>query len=336
MLSKLFNTIIITIQWVFSLLAAVYLIVPGYTFEKEDYYGNDYYNPYSGWKDKPLTTILFKGNTISDEGIINQLILSPLNFNAPVYDLDTMLHQQLGKFFMGYSSHDIQYLISDYRKKKQDPVILIKPIKLPPENFTAFKGVNLIQLSSSADEAYWDTLLNYGRPVFAIATADSGYSGNLVAAPTPTANGILKAIKNGRNLMVFSNQNLADSNIRKIPVIRKIEWHQNTVHLDLSEPAEISLITSGFRLDTLSQSLNLKLIDQDWMRFKVVFKDAEIIYISNPIFRFEGTFNEQHTIKGDNLRSIFYNLAWLIGIVLINLIVYKFRQTFIIKKVDQQ
>lgn len=335
MIPKLINTIIITIQWVFSLLAAVYLIVPGYTFEKDAYYGNDYYNPYSGWKDKPLTTVIFKGNILSDVENSNQLFLSPLNFASSVYALDTMLHQQLGKFFMGYSVHDIQYLVSDYKKKKHDPIILLKPNNLPSENFTAFKGVNLIQLSNNGDEAYWDTLLNYGRPVFAIATAEAGYSGNLTAASTPNADGILNAIKNGQNLMVYSNKNLADSGISKIPVVRKIEWHQNTVHLDLSEPAEISLITSGFRLDTLSQSLHLKLIDQDWMRFKVIFKEAEITYISNPIFRFEGNFNEPQTIKGDNLRSIFYNLAWLIGIVLINLIVYKFRRTFIIKKIDQ-
>jgi len=336
LLPKLINTIIITIQWIFSLLAGVYLIVPGYTFEKEAYYGNDYYNPYSEWKNKPLTEIHFKGITISDEENNNELFLSPLNFAAPVYALDTLSHKQMGKFFMGYSVHDIQYLISDFRKKQPDPVILLKPNKLPPENYTAFNGINLIQLSNSLDEAYWDTLLNYGRPVFAIANAESGYSGNLAAASTPTAEGVLTAIKNGQNLMVFSNQNLADTGVSKIPVVRKIEWHQNTVHIDLSEPAEISLITSGFRLDTLSQSLHLKLIDQDWMRFKVAFKEAEITYISNPIFRFEGDFNEPHTIKGNNLRSIFYNLAWLIGIVLINLMVFKFRRTCIIKKVDQQ
>jgi len=317
-------------------LAGVYLIVPGYTFEKEAYYGNDYYNPYSGWKDKPLTEIYFNGNTISDEGKNNQLVLSPLNFAAPVYVLDTVLHQQMGQFFLGYSKHDIQYLISDFRKKQKDPIILLKPNKLPSENYTAFNRINLIQMSNSADEAYWDTLLNYGRPVFAIADAETGYSGNLVAASTPTEDGILTAIKNGQNLMVFSKDNLTDSSINKVPVVRKIEWHQNTVHIDLSEPAEISLITSGFRLDTVSQSLHLKLIDQDWMRFKVEFKDAEITYISNPIFRFERKFNEPQIIKGDNLRSIFYNLAWLIGIVLINLMIYKFRRTFIIKKVEKQ
>ena len=309
--------------------------MPGYTFEKELYLGNDYYNPYSGWKDMPLTEILFNGNTISDEDN-NHLFLSPLNFAAPVYALDTLSHRQMGKFFLGYSINDIQYIISDYRKKHQNPLILLKPNNLPAENYTAFKGVNLIQMSNSKDEAYWDTLLNYGRPAFAIADAESGYSRNLVAALTSTAGGILNAFKSGQNLMVFSNKNLADSGIIKIPVVRKIEWSQNMVHLDLSEPAEISLITSGFRLDTLSQSLHLKLIDQDWMRFKVAFKEAGITYISNPIFKFEGNYNEPHTIKGDNLRSIFYNLAWLIGIVLINLLVNNLRQTYIIKRVEKQ
>ena len=334
MLFKLLNTIILTFQWVFSLLAAIYLIVPGYTFEKEAYYGNDYYNPYSEWKNKPLTEISFDGITISDKEKNNQLILSPLNFSAPIYALDTILHRQMGTFFLGYSVHDIQYLISDFRKEHKDPTLLLKPNNLPAENYTAFKGVNLIQISNVTDEAYWDTLLNFGRPVFAIANAEIGYSGNLVAASTSTPNGILNALKDGQNLMVFSNKNLYDSVISKIPVVRKIEWQQNTVHLDLSEPANISLITSGFKLDTLSQSLHLKLIDQDWMRFKVDFKEAEITYISNPIFRIEGDFNEDHIIKGNNLRSIFYNLAWLIGIVLINLVLYKFRRSFFIKKVE--
>lgn len=320
----------------FSLLASVYLIVPGYTFEREPYYGSEYYNPYSDWKNKPLTEILSDGKTIYDTEKNNQLFLSPLNFAAPIYALDTISHQQMGKFFLGYSVHDIQYLISDFRKRQSDPILLLKPNKLSSETYTAFKGVNLIQLSDGFDEAYWDTLLNYGRPVFAIAETESGYSGNMVAASSSTAEGILKAVKDGQNLMFFSNRNLYDSDISKIPVIRKIEWHQNTVHLDLSEPANISLITSGFMLDTLSQSLHLKLIDQNWMRFKVVFKEAEITYISNPIFRFEDEFNEQRTIKANNLRSIFYNLVWLIGLVLANLLVYKFRRSFIIKKVEQK
>lgn len=308
--------------------------MPGYTFEKEPYFGNNYYNPYSDWNDKPLTEILFKENEISDEEKNNQLFLSPLDFSSPVYALDTVSHQQIGKFFLGYSVHDVQYLISNYRKNIKDPILLLKPNKLSSENYTAFKGVNLLQISNNSDEAFWDTLLNYGRPVFAIAEAETGYSGNLVAASTSSVDGILNALKIGQNLMVFSNKNFYDSSISKIPVVRKIEWKQNTVHIDLSEPANISLITSGFRLDTLSQSLHLKLIDQDWMRFKVAFEKTNITYISNPIFRFEGDFKKLNTIKGNNLRSIFYNLAWLIGIVLFNLLIYKFRKAIIIKKLN--
>lgn len=334
MLSKILNTLIITIQWIFSLLASVYLIVPGYTFEKEAYYGNDYYNPYSDWNDKPLTEILFKENEISDKESNNQMFLSPLDFSSPIYALDTISHQQVGKFFLGYSVHDVQYLVSDYRKNQMDPIILLKPNKLPSDNYTAFKGVDLIQLSNNSDEAYWDTLLNYGRPVFAIADTETGYSGNLVAASASTVDGILNAIKYGQNLMVFSNKNFYDSSISKIPVVRKIEWQQNTVHIDLSEPANISLITSGFRLDTLSQSLHLKLIDQDWMRFKVTFIESGITYVSNPIFRYESNFKEIHPIKGNNLRSIFYNLLWLIGIVLLNLLLFKIRRYLNTKKAD--
>lgn len=322
-------------QWVFSLLAAVYLIVPGYIFEKEAYYGNQYYNPYSEWKNKPLTEIQFDGYSIADKEKNNNFYLSPLNFAAPIYALDSVSHKRMGKFFLGYSMHDIQYLISDYRKKQKDPILLLKSNKLPSENYTAFKGVDLIQLRNSTDDAYWDTLLNYGRPVFAIADAKKGYSGNLVAAPTPNADGILKAIKNGQNLMVFSDKNIFDSGISKIPVVRKIEWLQNTVNIDLSEPGYINLIASGFNLDTLSQSLHLKLLEQNWMRFKVTFKESGITYVSNPIFRYESNFNELHPIKGNNLRSIFYNLVWLIGIVLINLLLFNIRRYLNTKKTEK-
>jgi hypothetical protein len=144
-----------------------------------------------------------------------------------------------------------------------------------------------------------------------------------------TPAGILTALKNGRNLMVFSSRILTDTSIVKIPVIRKIKWQQNTIYLDLSQPADIHIIASGFKLDTLAQSLHLKFFDQDWFRFKVDFTKDSITYISNPIFRNDGATLLPGKIKSNNLRSIFYNLAWLIGIALSNFFINKFRHAFI-------
>jgi hypothetical protein len=79
----------------------------------------------------------------------------------------------------------------------------------------------------------------------------------------------------------------------------------------------------------MAQSLHLKLIDQDWLRFKVDFKKDSITYISNPFFRHDGATIEPYINKPDNLRSIFYNLAWLIGIVLLNYLINKFTDAFI-------
>jgi len=326
---KLLNTIFLALQWGFSLLAAIYLLVPGYTFEKTPYSGNNYYNPYLNWNDNPLTEIIAEENSLIESTKNDPLYLSVLDFAAPVYVLDTLLKQHIGRFFLGYSMHDVQYLVMNYRKNHKNSTLVLKSTKLTSNSFTSVNGINLIQLSDSNDEAYWDTLLNNGQPVFAYADAVTGFSKNLVNASDLTSGGLLNALKNGKNLMVFSRGNLADKTRTKIPVIRKIEWHQSTIHIDLSQPANISLISSGFRLDTMAQSLHLKLIDQDWMRFKINFKNDSVTYISNPVFRFDGTSIEPHTLKPDNLRSIFYNLTWLIGIVLFNLIINKFRRTFI-------
>lgn len=280
--------------------------------------------------------MMLAGNTVFDQSKTDQLFLSPLDFKLPVYQLDTVEHYRSGKFFLGYSSHTIQYLISNLNKNQVNPVIVVKPSRLSNNKKVAFKGINLIQLSSYQDIAYWDTLLNYGRPVFAIANIDSGYSTNLVAATSQKAEDILKALTNGQNLMVVSDKNLSDSTLHKIPVIRNISWQHGTINLDLSAPGEISLITSGFNLDTISQSLHLRLINQDWARFKVVFSEDNITYISNPIFKYDGNAIKPPTIKANNYKSIFYNLAWLISIVLCNLLVNKFRRTLIRKKVEKQ
>jgi hypothetical protein len=308
---------------------AVYLIVPGYVFDKTPYAGNNYHNPYSNWNDYPLVEIIADGNYLNVANTQNRLYLSALDFASPVYVLDTSMQQQMGKFFLGYSKNDVQYLISKYEKNHDNASIVLKPGKLSGNDFIPFKGINLIQLSDSKDEAYWDSLLSDGQPVFAYADAVSGFSKNLVDGSGLSAADMLKALNNGRNLMAFSSRDLADTSIVEIPVIRKIEWRQNTIHIDLSQPAEIHLIASGFRLDTIAQSLHLKLIDQDWLRFKVDFKKDSITYISNPFFRYEGATIEPYINKPDNLRSIFYNLAWLIGIVLLNYLINKFRHAFI-------
>jgi hypothetical protein len=327
LLRKILNTIVIAFQWGFSLLLAIYLIVPGYNFDKTAYTGNNYYNPYANWNDNPLTEIYAESNSLTTNNYL--LFLSPLDFASPIYSLDTVVQKQMGKFFLGYSKNDIQYLISKYKRNNPGSTIVIKPKRLPSKDFVSYKGLNLMQLTDSSDVAYWDTLLNNGQPVFAYADAMSGFSKNLVDGTDITPFGILKALKNGRNLMVFSSRNLTDTNIVKLPVIRNIKWQQNTIHIDLSQPANIHIIASGFKLDTLAQALHLKFFDQDWFRFKVDFKKEGISYVSNPVFRYEGSTFEPPANKPDNLRSIFYNLAWLIGIVLLNFIINKFRRAFI-------
>jgi len=89
LLRKLLNTLILAFQWGFSLLIAIYLIVPGYTFEKSAYRGNFYYNPYFNWNDIPLTEIYADGNTLGNSSTNAILHLSSLDFGAPVYVLDT-------------------------------------------------------------------------------------------------------------------------------------------------------------------------------------------------------------------------------------------------------
>ena len=315
-------------QWLVSLVLLVYLLVPGYSFEKEYFDGDNYFNPYEHWNDNPAIRIIYTGNKFSDENGRNLLYSSAVDLKAPVYLLDTVPRFFTAKFFAGYSKNTIQYLIFKQLKDNPDAAVLLKPASVI-SGYTPFKGLSLIKISDSLDENYLDTLLDYGRPVFAMASRNEGYTANLVSNANEKPADLLAALKNGRNLMVFSDDNPFTGSQSSIPVIHSIEWKRDVIHLDLSEPGEISLIASGFRLDTLARNLALRIIGQDWIRFKVKFQKKNITYLSNAIIRTGDEIPKLRDIKSDNLRTIFINLIWLVAIVLFNLVLNRIRQKII-------
>ena len=317
------NIFSLSIQWFISLLAAVYLLVPSYHFTKNDFSGISYYNPYVNWQDKPLQAIKIDSN----QSVQNNLIFSPLDFAAPVYILDTVSHIKTGRFFFGYSPNDIQYLVKKERKDSESRILVIKQLESKMFGAKPIKGVNLLFLSGIENEIYWDTLLSYGQPVFGLAVESANFHAlNFVTSSKENTNDIIKSLGKGENLMAFSPIDILDTSLRKIPVMRSIEWKNQTIHLDLSEAGEISLIASGFQLDTLSQSLNIKLINQDWVRFKIRFHNPEIIYVSNPIFRNTGGEIKLHEASVNNVSTLFLNFLWLVGLILINRLMNKMRK----------
>lgn len=324
---KVLNTLFIAGQWILSLLLSIYLLVPIYTFNSSSYGGSEFYSPYNNWKQFPLQTLQWNENKIVGTDPDNILQINPVLESENLYSLDSLENKIYSPFLLGHSKNDIQYLI----KKKGSKKNIVYKIEGPsPSDGLAMSGISLLLLDNDSLSSVIDTVLMHGNPMAIIASSNSSnFAYNLVMSANADPINNLEAIKKGKNLLVFSKEEIFNSEIEQIPVIRTIEWKDNTLKIDLSEKGNLSIISSGFRIDTLLSNISLKLNSPNWFRFEIRFPKENITYISNPFFRYSTIPFEMIYPKTNNQLTIFINLSWLIGIILLNLGINRIRNKYL-------
>lgn len=324
---KYLNTFFLITQYLVSIVLGIYLIVPIYGPLKNKIQGDSIYSPYEGWEKSPLNVIHIEESYFIGTVPDSTLLISPFTGHDNVLILDSVSKNYLNPFLFGQSTNDIQFLLKKY--DIGDKSIYSSRSTVEDSTFI-LDGISMQLVESQSDFDFIDKNLNNGIPLFALAgDQDSIFSFNLLMTSTPSVKESLFAIKEGRNLLAFSKNKNFLMDMEKIPVIRNIQWKNNTLKIDLSEKGTIRVISSGFKLDTLSNNLSLKLNNPKWFRFEVDFPEDEINYRSNPFYRYSTTPFSTSYPKAKNQLTIFINLSWLIVIILINILINRLRMKYL-------
>jgi hypothetical protein len=324
---KKLHTLVVLFQWVASLILAIYLITPVYRSQVNTFRGDSMYSPYENWQQIPLQIIQLKGDHFTGTKPDSILQILPFLPRENIYLLDTVDQAYYSPFLLGHSKNQLQYLL---KKSGFYPRFLYKNDLEADELHLGLIGVSLHVLTKEDEISSLDLFLERGIPSAVIAgESDEIHSYNLLMAASGDAEESMSALLNGNNLLVFSENEIYYDTIPSIPVIRKIEWEENTLRLDLSQKGQISIISAGFHLDTLAHNLTLKLNDPRWFRFEVKFPDEKISYISNPYFKYANQAFDVRYPKANNQLTIFINLSWLLGIILLNLAINKWRNKYL-------
>jgi hypothetical protein len=311
---------------VISILLAIYLLVPAFNFEDQPYFGSQFYSPYQDWSQSPMQTIEIKNDSLIGIRSGKVLHLNPFLEKAHLVSIDTMSRAHFSPFLLGHSINDAQYLVKN-RTQNEYVAFILGDEQNPFYNQVS--GVNISILESIDAVKQIDAKLKKGNPTAIINGAnDSLFTYNLVMSLNGYESEILTSLAEGRNLLAFSNKEIFDADIDQIPVIRNIEWEENKLSIDLSEKGTIKIISSGFELDTLSSNLSIKLNSPKWFRFEVRFEEEQITYLSNPFFSYAKQPFSTVYPKTNNQLTIFINLSWLLGIVLLNLLLNKLRTRY--------
>jgi len=270
---KQINKLILISQWILSILLGVYLIVPFYENNVSEWKGQDIYSPYKNWKQNPLNIVQFKNTLLTGSKPDSSLRLYPFYNQSGILLIDSIDHSLISPFILGHSENDLQYLIN-----KSDTNLLLAYASNSSFE-TPLKGIQVQMISSENDLGKLDKELELGLAMSLLADESaSKFSYNMLLSPSNSAADCLNSIKKGENLIVFSDNEIFYSSLKKIPVIRKIEWKNNELNIDLSQKGIISVVSSEFKLDTLSSRLKLKIRDSDWFRFSVRFEQEGISY----------------------------------------------------------
>lgn len=326
MIKRYVNTLIWIGQWVISILLAIYLVVPAFDFDDKVYVGSQFYSPYQDWNLSPLHTIELNNDSLIGIRSDKTLHLNPFLEKAALISLDTTSRSHFSPFLLGHSFNDVQYLL---KNETQNEHIAFKLDSEQNLYYEQLSGINICILESIDALKQIDANLEKGNPAAIInGMNDSLYAYNLVMSSTGSAAEILNSLAVGRNLLVFSNKELFAEEIEQIPVIRNIQWEKNKLSIDLSKKGDIKIISSGFKLDTLSSNLSIKLNDPKWFRFEVRFEEDQITYLSNPFFSYAKQPFKTVYPKTNNQLTIFINLSWLLGIVLLNLLLNRLRTRY--------
>lgn len=325
--NKYLNTLIIILQAVFTVLLSVYLIVPVYDLSPKKLWGTKVHSPYENWRQSPINQI-----SIDDRGFVNssdEKVLRLYSYKGidHIFVIDSTEASTYNPFLLSSSINDIQYLL----RKSEDEIILMDVSKTKEaSHYAQLKGVDLISITKASDLDLADMHLNYGHPISLLAGAsDSLFCYNQVLNPSNKNGDVINSLKNGHNLILLSTSNLEANNMDKIPVIREIRWEDPELYIDLSEFGNIKVVSSDYTLDTLSQSIKVKLPNVSWFRFQVDFAIEGFHYISNPYFRYNNIPFEQEPIKANNQLTIFTNLSWLLGIIILNVLINMIRKRYL-------
>lgn len=324
---KVLNTLLLAGQWILSLLLSIYLLVPVYNFSPSSFGGSEIYSPYENWKQFPLQTLQLSDEYIKGTDPEKILRINPFLDSENLYSLDKSENTFYSPFLLGHSQNDLQYLV---KKKGSEKNLVFKLDNTSPSFNFELRGIRLLLLDNDSLSSVINTILDQGNPTAIIATSNSShYAYNLVMSANANPISNLEALKKGNNLLVFSKEEIFNEEIDQIPVIRTIEWKDNTLKIDLSEKGEINIISSGFSMDTLVSNISLKLNNPNWFRFEVRFPKDHITYLSNPFFRYSAAPFDVIYPKTNNQLTIFINLSWLIGIILLNLGINRIRKKYL-------
>ncbi len=303
---------------------AIYLLVPYYDFSPRQWVGDKIYSPYKNWKQTPLNPIHINNSIIHGTKPDSIVRIYPFLNEEEIVILDSVENEFYSPFLLGRSGNDLQYLINT-----SEPHSFLV-YKSDTQLERKFQGINAQIISDIEDLDKLDKALKNGiKTVIFAGEGDSGYLYNMLLSSSASPKECLSSLKRGENLLVISQFEIFNSEIEKIPVIRKIEWEDNELYLDLSQKGNIQIISSDFTLDTLSSNLRLKINDSNWFRFMVSFDADQILYISNSFFKYSNEVFDASTIKTNNQLTIFLNLSWLIGIILMNSMVNRLRKNYL-------
>lgn len=326
MIKRFANTLLWVGQWVISVLLLIYLIVPVFNFEDQPYFGTKLYSPYQDWKKSPLQTIELKNDSFTGIRSGKALYLNSFLEKAHLVSIDTFRTHHYSPFLLGHSINDIQYLVKN-KSINENVGFLLGDLQNPAYNQVSGVSINILESIDAVKQI--DAKLEKGSPAAIInGASDSLYTYNMVMSSNGQVSEILTSLSEGRNLLAFSKKELFDSEIDQIPVIRNIKWEENKLSIDLSEKGSIKIISSGFELDTLSSNLSIKLNNPRWFRFEVRFEDDQITYLSNPFFSYAQQPFSRIYPKTNNQLTIFINLSWLLGIVILNLLLNRLRTRY--------
>lgn len=324
---KKLNTLVLVLQWLLSFALSIYLLVPVYTFSTNTFVGDAIYSPYDNWRQVPLQTLQLKGSHIVGTQPDSLIVLNPFLPHKNIYLIDTLKENYFSPFLLGHSRNDIQFLLKRYGVTN---TLLCRVEPGSSNDLSTFKGIGLYVIDNDSISSHIDAFLENGNPAAFIADqGENGYAYNLVMASSPNPTENLEAILAGRNLLVFSKQEIFREGIDKIPVIRTIEWENNTLKLDLSEKGEVRIISPGISLDTLVDNISLSINNPLWFRFEVRFPKEDISYISNAFFKYTDQAFDFRFPKTNNQLTIFINLSWLIGMILLNIGLNRFRKRYL-------
>jgi hypothetical protein len=319
-MQQIFHTAILVLQVVLTLSLGVYLFIPAYDFTKSLFDPSVHtYNPYRFWDHSPLHKIsvhqhqmvLSSGETIAQlHPLVSGTFSSTVTFKPFISHI----------LAWGTSDYSTQFLFNSIQR--QDPsskIILTDTAK----DYSYFFGIDLIAIRSPEEMDRVIPFLEKDKEIHAIAVSSPSYKAINLVPFDPNQESMIDSLFHGFNLMQFTAVHQPE--IEQIPVIHALQFSKDRIFCEFSEPGRLILKSDDFWLDTLCQRISIKAEQPDWTVFSINFEDHGVTYVGNPVLS-ETAFTKAHILPPDNIKTVFINLLWLLGLIGINLLISRFRR----------